>query len=334
MFTPFMTTGIGSLPHTDPEEACRLVLDTFDIPFWPQLPQLSFRESMIPQFSEGMPFLKSDDHRKSIWIERDNGNELMRFYETYSEDWKSKISEEYAKGFYTFTGLLKNKSLKFLKGQITGPLTFTLGLKDSKGRTVYFDEELREISLMLLKAKIRWQVEMLRPYAENIILFIDEPILSTLGSTSYLGVEPEEAKRLLKETSDAIKHAGGISGTHCCGKADWPMVINSGTDIISFDAYEYIETISLYPEEFTEFLKNGRYLAWGIVPTTEAIIVENTDSIKKRFYEGSDKLSKSIPVNLLMTQILLTPSCGTGSMNIEEAMKVFELLIDLKESLL
>ncbi len=58
MFSPFLTTGIGSLPHTDPEEACGLVLATFDIPFWPQLPKLSFRESMIPQFSEGMPFFK------------------------------------------------------------------------------------------------------------------------------------------------------------------------------------------------------------------------------------------------------------------------------------
>ncbi len=333
MFTPFMTTGIGSLPHTDPEEACKLVLDTFDIPFWPQLPKLSFRELMIPQFSEGMPFLKIDEQRKSILVERDSDEELMRFYEVYSEDWKAIISEEYAKGFYAFLGLLKNKRFKFLKGQITGPLTFTLGLKDSEGRTVYFDEELRETSLMLLKAKIRWQREMLSPYTENIIFFIDEPILSALGSTSYLGVEPREGQRLLKEISDAIKHAGCISGAHCCGKADWPIVISSGTDIISFDAYEYIETISLYPEEFTKFLRDGKYLAWGIIPTTEAIRDENISSITKRFYKGFDKLSQSIPADLLRSRILLTPSCGTGSLSIEETHKVFSLLIGLKQSL-
>jgi len=154
MFTPFMTTGIGSLPYTEPEKACKLVLDTFDIPFWPQLPKLSFRESMIPQFSEGMPFIKIDERKETIWIERNRSDALTRFYETYSEDWKVAISESYAKGLYTFIGLLKNKRLKTLKGQITGPLTFSLGLKDSVGRPVYFDEELREISLMLLKAKI------------------------------------------------------------------------------------------------------------------------------------------------------------------------------------
>ncbi len=332
MFKPFSTTGIGSLPSIDPEAACRLVLDTFDIPFWPQLPKLSFHESMIPQFSEDMPAIKIDAQRGSMWIEKDIGDTLTGFYETYSEGWRSAISEGYAKGLYTMIRLLRDKALNALKGQITGPLTFTLGLKDSEGRPVYFNEELREISLMLLKAKIRWQMDMLKPFAEHIVLFIDEPILSALGSTSYLGVEPQEALRLLKETADAIKNAGGIPGVHCCGNADWPMVIKSGTDIISFDAYGYIETISLYPAEFTEFLQGGGYLAWGIVPTTESIREENTDSIKKRFYKGSEILSKSIPTDLLLSRILLTPSCGTGSRSIEETLKIFQLLKSLKEA--
>ncbi len=333
MFTPFMTTGIGSLPYTDPEEACRLVLDTFDIPFWPQLPKLSFRESMISQFSEGIPFIKIDEQRETIWIERDGSDDLTRFYETYSEDWKVTISEGYAKGLYTFIGLLKDKRFKNLKGQITGPLTFTLGLKDSKGRAVYFEEELREISLMVLKAKIRWQIETLKPYAEQIIIFIDEPILSVLGSTTYIGVDPEEALRLLREISDAIKHAGAIPGIHCCGKADWPLVIKSDVRIISFDAYEYIETISMYPVEFTGFLKGGGYLAWGIIPTTDSIIEEDPDLLKRRFDNSMEKLSKSIPATHLLSQILLTPSCGTGSRSVEETLKVFRFLVGLRESL-
>jgi methionine synthase II (cobalamin-independent) len=333
MFKPFSTTGVGSLPHTDPEEACRLVLDTFDIPFWPQLPKLSFQESMIPQFSEDMPAIKIDVQRGSIWVEKGIYDTIEGFYETYSERWMSAISEDYAKGLYTMRRLVKDKALNTLKGQTTGPLTFTLGLKDSEGRPVYFDEELREISLMLLKAKIRWQIDILKPYAEHIVIFVDEPILSALGSTSYLGVEPQEAQRLLMEIADAIKHTGGIPGIHCCGNADWSMVIKSGTDIISFDAYGYIEKISLYPAEFTEFLQRGGYLAWGIVPTTENIREENIDSIKKRFYKGSEILSKSVPADLLLSRILLTPSCGTGSRTIEETLKIFQLLKSLKEAI-
>jgi len=333
MFTPFLTTGIGSLPHTDREEACRLVLETFDIPFWPQLPKLSFHEFMIPQYSEGMPFLKIDESRETIWIERD-GDDLTQFYENYTEDLKLAVSENYAKGFYAFINSIKDNHFLFLKGHVTGPLTFTLGLKDSHGRLIYFDEELREISLFVLKAKVRWQIEILKQYAEQVIIFIDEPVLSALGTSTYIGVSPEEAGRLLREITETIQEAGGISGIHCCSKADWPLVINSGVSIISFDAYDYVETISLYPVEFTGFLKNGGYLAWGIVPTTEAIRDENAESVRRRFDTGVETLSKSIQADLLLSKILLTPSCGTGSRSIEETEKVFSILNELKHLLI
>jgi len=333
MFSPFLTTGIGSLPHKDPKDACSLVLETFDIPFWPQLPQLSFHELMIPQFSEGLPFLKTDEQKEKVWVERDGSDALARFYETCAEDCKTAVSKQYATGLYTFTEAIKDKRFRFLKGQVTGPLTFTLGLKDPEGRLVYFDEELREICLLLLKAKVRWQSEILRPYAEKIIIFIDEPILSALGTASYIGVDPEEALRLLRETADVIRQEGGIPGIHCCSKADWPLVIRSNVAIISFDAYDYLETISLYPSEFTGFLKGGGYLAWGIVPTTDCIKEENTYSLKRRFDKGIETLTKSMPADLLLSNILLTPSCGTGSRSEDETVKIFKTLVELKKLL-
>ena len=61
-FTPhLMTTGIGSVPHTNPEEAVSFVLEAdLSIPFWPQLPARHFFEQMIPQYSEGMPCVALD----------------------------------------------------------------------------------------------------------------------------------------------------------------------------------------------------------------------------------------------------------------------------------
>lgn len=42
-------TGIGSLPHRDAEEAVRFVAEQSPaIPFWPQLPQRSDDEMMLP----------------------------------------------------------------------------------------------------------------------------------------------------------------------------------------------------------------------------------------------------------------------------------------------
>lgn len=333
MIRPFSTTGIGSLPHRDAEEACSLVFESFDIPFWPQLPNTSFTEFMVPQYSEGMPFLRIDNERQTVWIERNSSDELERFYETWTDNSRIAISADYAAGLHSFIKSLSTRRFPVLKGHVTGPLTFTLGLKDSGGRPVYFDEELREISLMLLKAKAKWQIDVLRDHADDVIIFIDEPILSALGSSGYLGVSGDEALRLLKETSDAIRSEGGISGIHCCGNADWPMVIKSGVDIVNFDAYDYTEALSLYPGELRGFLDKGGLLAWGIIPTSDAITGEKPESIRRRFDLGLRELSRGIPEGLLLSNIMLTPSCGTGSRTIQETTKIFQLLMGLKEEL-
>ncbi len=332
MFTPYLTTGIGSLPHKDPYEACRLVLDSLDIPFWPQLPGLSFREFMIPQFSEGMPSLEIDEHKETIWI-GENGDHITAFYENCSDDTALPVSEPFAKGLHTFIHAVAGKRFQYLKGHVTGPLTFALGLKNADGKAIYFDEELREISLMLLQAKIRWQVKMLQPFADRVIIFLDEPVLSALGSSSYIGVSHGEALRLLQAAAGTIKNADARSGIHCCSNADWPLIIGSGVDIISFDAYDYLEAVSLFPGEFTQFLRKGGHLAWGIVPTTEAIREENTESIRQRFHRGMDLLSRSMPGGLLQSQILLTPSCGTASRSLTETEKIFRILSELSRSL-
>ncbi len=330
---PFSTTGIGSLPHRNPEEACELILRTFDIPFWPQLPKISFKESMIIQYSEGMPYIRTNEKEQEAWIIRDGSDELERFYESCAENTKIAVSEDYAIGLHTFLRMIKGRRFKILKGHVTGPLTFTLGLKDNYGRFVFFDEELREISSMLLKAKVRWQIDMLKQHADNVIIFIDEPILSAIGSSSYLGVNSEDVPRLLKELVSAIEEAGGISGIHCCGRADWPVVIKSGVGVVSFDAFEYFDTLAIYHEDMKKFLEGGGYLAWGIVPTSDAIKSVDDKYLKTLMDNNLKKICDHVPSELVNSRILLTPSCGTGSMSIEETIKVFQLVMRLKEAM-
>lgn len=332
MIKALSTTGIGSLPYRDPEEACDLVFRTFDIPFWPQLPRLSFLEWMIPQYSEGMPFVQVDKDTETIVINRNVSDELERFYESCKEACRIAISDDYARGLHTFLRRIRGRHFESIKGQVTGPLTFTLGLKDKDGRLVFFDEELREISLMLLQAKTRWQIDQLRPHADNVLIFLDEPIFSAIGSSTYLGVSREESLRLLAEATSTIKDAGGIPGIHCCANADWTLAIEGGAKVISFDAYGYFENLALYHDELKRFLEEGGYLAWGIVPTTDAIEQETPESIIDKFLDRLGRLSAHIPKDLLLSQMILTPSCGTGSRSVEETIKIFQLLMRLKEA--
>ncbi len=331
MFQSFSTTGIGSLPYTDPKEACQLILDSADIPFWPQLPHRSLLELMVAQYTEGFPFVKVEG--EDIHVEPAGTEAESAFYETIAGKTGFPISREYAAGLYAFIDIVERKNLRFktLKGHITGPLTFTLSLTDKGKRPVYFDEEMRELSLELLKGKARWQIDLLRPFAEKVLIFIDEPVLSALGTSAYLGVSNEEASRMLREIVSHIRESGGIAGIHCCGKADWPLVLSSGIEVFNFDSYFFGDTLSLYPEEIRSFIENNGFIAWGAIPTTDIIRETTLRDVSEKLERALTSLEMiGIPGERLRKQALLTPSCGTGSLSIEDTLKVFSLLKDLR----
>ena len=333
MFQSFNTTGIGSLPHTDPAEACRVILDSIDIPFWPQLPHRGFLESMVPMYSEGFPFIKIEGDQVRL-IPGEEGA-VAEFYEKIADNSGFPISKEYSAGLHAFLDILEKQGRRYdvLKGHITGPLTFTLGITDENKRPIYFNDELRDLSLELLKGKVLVQIEALKKYADKVIMFADEPILTALGTSTYIGVSNDDALKMLQDIVAYIKECGGIPAIHCCGRADWPIALSSGIDIFNFDAYEFGDTLGMYPEAMKEFIDRGGYIAWGIVPTTDKIKDVTLDELKEKLESGLTTLEKAgIPREKLRAQSLITPSCGTGSLSIEDAMKAFSLLKDLRNS--
>ena len=68
------TTAMGILPHTDLEAALALALSV-DIPFWPQLPKVSYYEDMYVQASEGFPGILLDLENQRITLD------TTRFYD-------------------------------------------------------------------------------------------------------------------------------------------------------------------------------------------------------------------------------------------------------------
>jgi hypothetical protein len=333
MLKSFSTTGIGSLPLLDAKEACRVIFESVDIPFWPQLPHRSFLEFMIPQYTEGFPFVKIEGEH--VYVDKADEQAAAIFYEAIEKGAGFPISHEYAPGFYTFLDILKQRKEKLdvVKGHVTGPLTFTLSLTDSQKRPIYFDEEMRELALFLLKGKAKWQIDNLRQFAEKVIIFIDEPILSALGTSTYIGVDANEALRILKDISDYIKGEGAMTGIHCCGKTDWPLIISSGIDILNFDAYFFWDTLGIYPKEMREFIDRGGYIAWGIVPTISKIKEITADDLKEQLERGLVSLEKTgLSRDSIRRQAIFTPSCGTGSMEAGDALRVFSLLKEVSEA--
>jgi hypothetical protein len=330
-----LATGIGSFPHKDVERTCDLIMETIpEIPIWPQLPNANFREQMEAQYSEAFPNVVIDDSKEKMYFNtgEESTADLERFYESYmAEDPEHfKISAEFSRGIYEMEKRLiadKPSSIRFFKSQVTGPVTFGLATVDENKRALYYNEIYRDVVVKGLRMKARWLLEKFKPLGYSQICFVDEPILSGFGSSTYVSVHREDVVRDLKEVVEVVHAEPALAGTHCCGNTEWPILIDAGVDIISFDAFEFGDTIAYYPEETKRFLDNGGVLAWGIVPTSEKITGETPESLITLLKEKITNLAnKGIDQNLIWEQCLLTPSCGTGSLSVELSENIFYTL--------
>ena len=315
----FLTTGIGSLPYIDAVKSSDRIFEAFDIPFWPQLPKRSFKENMYSQFSQGLPGLVIDEKRRTIYVDssKDLSEELAKIYESHvSGDYNSLgITEEFSQGFYAFLKAAARCKPEHIKGHVTGPVSFGLGVTDERGRAIIYNDEFKEAFVKLLEIKALWQIDKLKDIAKNVIIFIDEPYLTSFGS-SFVNIKREDVISMLDSIIDGIHSKGAIAGIHCCGNTDWSIIADTNTDIINFDAYLYADNLSLYSENIKRFLKKGGYLAWGIVPTSEAILEETGASLFKKLSLQIDNLEKKhIDRNLIISNSLLTPSCGMGTLS-------------------
>ncbi len=325
-----LPTIIGSMPHTDPFDACSQIIHYLkDIPAWPQLPNRSFLENMYAQYSQGFPGVVVKEN--SIYVDRsqDLDKPLEQLYAAYLENDFDKypVSPDYAVGLHTFLNL-ENLSPLAVKGQVTGPVTWGLTVTDEDKRAILYDDILGDAVAKLLRLKASWQEKALSQLSKNTIIFVDEPYMAAFGSVAV----PFDKERVIKLLNEVFGGISGLKGVHCCGNTDWPVLLETSTDIISFDTYNYAQSLSLYPSEIKDFLGRKGTIAWGIVPNeAEALARETVASLKDRLEEAMAPFTRNdIRFKQLIEQGLLTPSCGLASLPTKEAAaQALELLTEL-----
>jgi hypothetical protein len=345
----FLAAGIGSMPFADAAHAVDIALANLpEAPFWPQLPKLGLNEQMEIQYSEGMPCIVIDREKSRMFFDTsgDYSEAFAEFYEAYMTAMDPEegtgncsrvaLSPVFSKGIYALEESLKSQGQKlpFVKVQTTGPCSFALTITDENKRAIYYNEEFRDVVIKALAMKCRWQIQKFQPFAEQVICFVDEPILSGFGSSTYISVKREDVVAHLAEMIEAIHRDNGIAGIHCCGNTEWSILTDAGVDIVNFDAFGYGETIAMYPQQVKSHLEHGGMLAWGVVPTSTAIREQTLDSLVAHFEKMMDNLAaKGIDKQLIAEQALTTPSCGTGSMEPADAEKVFEMTAMLSKAM-
>jgi methionine synthase II (cobalamin-independent) len=341
---PFRPRGlpalIGSLPLADHDEACQLVLEyTPQIPLWIQLP-VHKEEAMIAQFMAGLPGLCAAVDRVYIDTDQDDfDRDILKFYEDYIAVVEGNtglsasrfvLREDTARGFFTFVESLKRLSTppEAVKGQITGPFTFCTGISDQNRKAIIYEEQVKDAAVKLLALKARWQVQQLSHFGCPVIIFFDEPALAGFGSSEFISISRDAIVQSLEEVIAAVHAAGGLAGVHVCANTDWSLVLDSAADIVSFDAYSYFDRFILYSDGIKAFLNAGKIIAWGVVPTLKVDELENatTGQLVDQWKQKASQVEKlGIDSDQLLSQSLITPSCGAGSLSIALAIKALRL---------
>ena len=339
---------IGSLPLRDHVQGVELVFKyTPEIPLWIQLPAYR-EEGMIAQFQTGFPGLTSKTNKYFVdTADSSFDNDILKFYEDYMavsegklgiEDSRFAINADTARGFFSFMEHLRSLSDHpyAIKGQITGPITFGLGLTDQNGKAIFYDEQLRDVAIKILAQKARWQVTKLLSFGSPIIIFFDEPAFAGFGSSAMISVSRSEVKTCFEEVVGAVHDEGGLAGIHCCANADWSLILESDADIISFDAYSFFDKVMLYSNHVKQFMESGGILAWGIVPTlnSDDIEKETVQSLVERWEAQSTAIEAlGFDKAAILAQTFITPACGTGSLPLDIANKVLVLTRQVSDTL-
>jgi methionine synthase II (cobalamin-independent) len=332
----FTTTLIGSFPHLDSAALCSRLVKAVQIPAWPQLPRRTFRENMYTQYSARLPGIVVDDTHQRVYFDTsgDLSPGLEEFYGRYlADDIDSfALPADYAAGFYTMLDVLRSTSGEWAKGHVTGPISFGLTVVDQDLRSSLYDEQLADPIVKQLAFNARWQIRQLKQARSNVIIFVDEPYMSSFGS-AFISLSREQVVTLLNEVFDAIHAEGALAGVHCCGNTDWSVLLETSVDILNLDAYEYLENLALYPNDVRAFLDRGGHLAWGIIPNNETIFNVTPEQLAQRLRDGlqliSDKArgrNVSIGVDEFASRSLITTACGLGPTTIEIADRAVETL--------
>ncbi len=328
-----MITGIGSFPYTDADKALDLIFSTCArIPFWPQLPKRSFYENMYTTFLEGVPCTVIDEAKGSVFMDTTSTEGIEEFYENFAGNDLDHfaLTEKTAPGFHRFLKRIgeTSGSFDFIKAQLTGPFSMGLGLSDENGKPIIYNSAYFDIIKKALQMKARWIIDSINRQApgKQIILFFDEPYMVSFGS-AYVSISKDEAIALFDEVSEGLNARRGV---HCCGNTDWSVLFNTTLDIVNYDAFNYLDTITYFSGELSRFLERGGWIAPGIIPSSEKVMEVTLSGLVDMWNDFMGRLTR-MGIDPKEHEWLFTTSCGLGSLSIEEAERAMQLLKDFSQ---
>lgn len=300
------TTAMGIIPHRDIHRALELVL-SLDIPFWPQLPHVSFYEDMYVQFSQHFPGITVDTENQKLYFDSSRFREELTNYSQKMEDPQTFVlSDQYSAVYRRF--LAENLTNYIaIRGQLIGPVSFGFRVMDENNRPIIYNDEVRTILFDFIQRKVNAQYRELREKNRNAFIWLDEPGLGWVFS-GFSGYSDILAKNDYQHFFSGLR---GIKALHLCANVNLPYLLKMGTELLSFDAFQIELMPRGYTQSIAEFLGSGGTLSWGIVPTDSDNLSTQTPESLTNLLVGYWKVvseNTGLPLKRVAEQALIAPA--------------------------
>jgi methionine synthase II (cobalamin-independent) len=307
---PGLSTGIGHLPHYDPGEAVEFVLrHSPKLPSAPALPARSRREGMIAQAAAGIAGVAVDDFG-SLSIDHQALDPEAPLLDT-------EFRGDAFVGLRAFLTAVADR-VGPLKVSTTGPITLGLALHAAG---IDADLAFRIAGRVVRRRSAALMEHVLKrvPQAQ-LVLFIDEPAMGSLAEPGF-PIAPSDGVDLVSGAL-AVIESTAVTGLHCCTTADYRLLLSAGPRVLSVPVRE---EISAHAGLFGDFLERGGWMAWGAVPT-DGPVGTTVDRLWRRLAVlGRGLVEDGLDPELLISQAIITPTCGLAQHGVTQAELVMEL---------
>ena len=282
---------VGSLPFERAIDALDwLIAHPNILPFWPELPNSSSREFMIPRSGRA-----------------------------FDISWNSYAQDEASGLFELKSRLLHSAKPKLLKCQVVGPLTQML-YGPGEGDTGLLDK-----CIEVAAKEIACQKKILSELAIPLLFVLDEP-----GMVGWTKITPGEKNKIIEAYTTLAKScagAGDFLGLHSCGTFI-PDILSWPFDLFSFEvtAERFDQIFSLVNKTAWSRAVSRAVFAPGLFP---AVFEGNRIEAQERIAQAEGLYNRILDYFGADSDVLLVRSaaCGHAGASLEWIDQVYQTRI-------
>lgn len=313
------STGVGGLPHRDPDVAAEFVLRTMGIPAIPTLSRRSPAEGYVAKALLGM---------RGVTVGQYGSMSLdLRSVEPMAPV-VTDLSDDAFLGLRTFLrhaaqARLDGRFPDRVKWQFIGPVTFGLTLvRAGMSAADAFATAVRVVRERL--AHLLAAVEAALPGCVQLVI-VEEPALAELHMPGF-PIAPDAAIDLVSGALAVIESApvaATVAGLHVCAEADLASLLATGPALLSIPVRPSVVGAAGY---LVRFLEHGGVIAWGVVATAGPTAT-TSERPWRRLNEMWNVLAEhGADPMMLRRQSIVTPECGLAAHSPAVAERVHRLV--------